>query len=121
MPAESSPTSRPPIGIRLVCLLLVLYGTLWLLSWGLGGLAGNGLLATVAPPIALGVLILAYSLYRRSFVAWAITLALVGASTLWRLARVLGGRLDDLSNAVVGLVIVAYLLAKHEFFRAVDR
>lgn len=120
MTDESSPTSHPPTGILLVCLLLVLYGALWLLTWVLGGLAGNRLLATVALPVALGVLLLASSLYRGSFVAWAVTLALVGGSTLWRLARVLGGRLDDLSNAIVGVVIVAYLLARHEFFQAVD-
>jgi len=104
-----------------VCLLLVLYGALWLLSWALGGLAGNRILATVALPVALGVLLLASFLYRGSFLAWAVTLALVGGSTLWRLARVLAGRPDDLSNAVVGVVIVAYLLARREFFRAVDR
>lgn len=121
MTDEPSRAGRTPFGVVLVSLVLVLYGVLWLLSWGLGGMTGSRVLATVALPIGLTALLLASFLYRQHFVAWAITLAFVGASTLWRFVRVLGGRVDDLSNAIVGLVIVAYLLARHERFRPTDR
>jgi len=49
------------------------------------------------------------------------TIVVVAVSTSWRLARVLGGRIDDLSNAIVGLVIVAYLLATRECFQSAER
>ena len=114
---ESS--GRTPVGIILVCLLLIVYGLFWMLTWFLAGIIGNGLVAVLSVSIAVGFLLLAYFLYRGSRTAWLITLVFIGGSTFWRLSLVVAGETDNLVNTVVGVILVLYLISQHEFYRPI--
>lgn len=102
-----------PAGIVLLCLFLVVYSLLWFVTAAFG----TGALAALSVGVAVGVLVLAYFLYAGSLVAWWLALLSVGASTLWRLVLVASGSPDNLSNAVVGTVLLAYLVSQREFYR----
>lgn len=108
---------RTPVGIILVCVVLVLYGLFWLLTWGLAAMVGNELIVALAMGVAVGVLLLAYFLYIGHRAAWVVTIAFIGGSTAWRLSLVARGEPENLSNAVVGSILLLYLLSKHDFYR----
>lgn len=108
-----------PVGIILVCLLLIVYGLFWILTWLLAGIVGNGMVAVLSMSIAAGILLLSYFLYRGSRTAWVITLVFIGGSTLWRLSLVVAGETDNLVNTVVGVFLVLYLISQHEFYRPI--
>ncbi|WP_265111088.1 hypothetical protein [Halosolutus halophilus] len=112
MAEEADSPGHPPVGIILVCLLLGLYSLFWILT----GMVGNGPIALLSLAVAAGVLLLAYSLYSGSRTAWWLTIIFFGGSTLWRLSLVASGEPSNLLNAVVGVMLVLYLLSKHEFY-----
>lgn len=107
----------PPLGIILVSLLFVLYGLFWILTWGLATVVGNGVVAGLSLVVAVVVLLVAYYLYSGVRLAWWIAVAAIGASTLWRMSLVAGGAPENLSNAVVGLLVLLYLLGRHEYYQ----
>lgn len=109
----SDESSRTPVGIVLLCLLLVVYGLLWVVTAAFG----TGVLAALAPVVAAGSFLLAALLYAGSAVGWWLGVAFIGASTAWRLALLARGGSENLSNALVGLVLLAYLLGKRGFYR----
>ena len=109
-------TGRTPIGVIAVCLLVVLYGGFWLLTGVLAVVAANGPVLLLSLVVGLAVLGLAGGLYDGSPVAWWVAVVVFGASTVWRLSRVAGGAAGDLTNAVVGAVVVGYLLWRRDFF-----
>jgi hypothetical protein len=104
---------RTPVGIVLLCLLLTVYSVLWFVTAGFG----TGATAALSTSVAVGVLFLVYLLYTGSAVGWWLALAVIAGSTLWRFSLVARGYADNLSNAVVGLVILAYLVSQSEFYR----
>jgi hypothetical protein len=104
---------RPPLGVVLLCLFFVVYSGLWLVTAAFGTTA----MAALSVSVAVGVLIVTYLLYTGSAAGWWITLVLIGGSTLWRFTLVVRGRPDNLSNAVGGLVLLAYLVSQYEFYQ----
>lgn len=116
MSGESGSRSKTPVGIILICALLVLYAFLWFVTWLVAGTIGNGVIAVVSVPVSVAVLLLAYLLYHGNRTAWWIVLIFIGGSTLWRLALVVGGKPENLMNAIVGVALVLYLLSQYEFF-----
>lgn len=108
---------RTPLGITLLCLLLAAYGFLWLVAWFGFGAAGDGGIALLSLTVGSGVLLVAYFLHAGSRIAWGVALFSLGGSTLWRLSLVAGGATGNLSNVVVGTILVAYLLYRRSYFR----
>ena len=108
---------RTPGGIILLCLLLVFYSILWIVTWIVAGAVGNVAIAALSMMVAVSVLLLAYFLYVGSPAAWWIALVFLGGSTLWRLSLVAGGEPDNLLNAIVGILLVVYLVSQHDFYR----
>ncbi|GAB3686086.1 hypothetical protein GCM10028857_17590 [Salinarchaeum chitinilyticum] len=106
--------SRTPAGIVILCLLLTLYSVLWFVTAAFG----TGAIAAIAIPVAVSVLVLVYLLYTGSAVGWWLALVALAGSTLWRFSLVARGSADNLSNALVGLGLLAYLISKHEFYGA---
>jgi len=74
-------------------------------------------MAALSMSVAVGVLIVTYLLYTGNAAGWWITLVFLGGSTLWRFALVARGDPDNLSNAVGGLVLLAYLVSQSEFYQ----
>lgn len=108
---------RTPVGIVLVSLLLGLFAIAWIgfgFLFGSGGLGGFALMGWL---LGGTILLVAYFLYRGSFLAWWLAIALIGGSTLWRLGLVVDGRPNAVASAVVSLVLVGYLLSQYDFYR----
>lgn len=117
MTEEADSRDRTPIGISLVCLLLVGYGLFWILTWFLAGMVGNWIVVLLSMVVATSVLILAAFLYTGNRTAWWVSLVFIGGSTLWRISLVADGELDNLVNATVGILLILYLLSKHAFYQ----
>lgn len=80
-------------------------------------MVGNELIGALSISVAVGVLLLAYFLYIGNRTAWWITVAFVGGSTVWRLSLAVQGGMDNLTNAFVGVILLAYLTSKYDFYR----
>lgn len=112
----ADPTRATPLGITFVALFYPL-SLLWLVTGALAAAAGKAaliLLATLVVPAAIG---LAYGLQTGSRPASVLAVLVFGLATLWRLTRVLTSHPDDLSNAVVGLLILFYLFTQYDYYR----
>jgi hypothetical protein len=118
MTGNTESRKRTPLGVILICLFLLFYGVFWVLTGALAGMVGNGPVVLVSVAVVVGVVLLAYFLYIGSRIAWLIAIASLVLSTLWRMSLVAGGEMDNISNAVVGLVIVLYLLSQHNFYQS---
>lgn len=114
MTAESDPSSTP-IGIVFVSGLLILYGVIWMITWGVALIARNEPVALLSMVIFVAVLVLAWALYVGNRVAWGTTILTVGVSTVWRLSLVPRDP-SNLVNAVVGVIIVGYLVTQREYY-----
>ncbi|MCO8247029.1 MULTISPECIES: hypothetical protein [unclassified Haladaptatus] len=116
MTEEAGEEKRTPLGISLLCLLLLLYAFFWMLAWMLS--RGSPVLEVIAVPIIVGLLLLAYLLYAGNRTGLWIAMVVLGGSTLWRFSLVVAGETGNLSNALVGVVLVLYLFSQRDYYRS---
>ena len=116
--AETNGSSEgTPPGVIFVCLLVLLYAAFWLLTDVLAAGAPDGPSVVLSAVVGVVVLGVTYSLFRGSRTAWWVAVVAFGVGTAWHLSLVAGGAVDDLTNAVLGVVVLGFLLWRRDYYR----
>lgn len=106
--------SGTPLDITLVSLLVALNGLLWFV-WGYGSIYAEPTpFASFAPVFGLSLVLLAWGLWRRSWIAWTLTTLGLMLVILLETARVSELALGELP--IVQLLLLGYLFARQTVF-----
>ncbi|ELZ11588.1 hypothetical protein C479_06986 [Halovivax asiaticus JCM 14624] len=113
-PGTSDGDSGTPLGVTLVSLLVALNGLLWIV-WGYGSIYADPTpLASLAPVIGLSLVLLAWGLWRRNWIAWTLTTLGLMLVILLETARLSELTLGELP--IVQLLLLVYLFARQAVF-----